>query len=631
MPMTQDNLTEGAEEATLASKLKKNKNGKDDIADMVSKRLKLSKDFCKPYFDRFVDNYKHYFMKTIDDMVDENGEDAYPMYSRLTVPISYQVVETLLPRALARIPNFSIKTEAENDSNDEAALRDLIYYQMNHPYLIDDPIFLRFTNALKEMFITGNCWAQVPWMYKTAKVQKWQPHSTPLGIDSGWEGMEKIKKFGIEPEWKLKEEEEIMIDAPVFQHESIFHVFPDPKKKRVSDLGWVILEKYMTKEELKELIAEAPASYANHGALDDLKPYTGNSINEYDTAMSDMFGSESYATKDTSQGQYLVHEMREPNRYVIVVNEKVTLYDGPNPNGDGKIGLVLCKDIPVPGELFGLGEIDPIKRIEDTMSDQANMRNDAVFNDLLNMWKLDPEALAEGGEFRPEPGGVVEMNDLNGLQPIEKAGVSPSSYREYSEWNNIVQATTGVTDYATGNSGPDMNDTKGGVELLQQAANARFAFKIKIIEELLFRATGMMYVSRNLRFFDRPQSVNNIDGKKTVITPEQLRRLRGVVHFVVDAGSSESVSQATEVNKWSKVAELVGSDNPVFANISDESMDEIAKGMFYALHLPNPEKLLKRKMVQQAQIPKTGMNQQLPPEQTMALPGEQVNTNEAIS
>lgn len=554
-------------------------NQLDEYCRKNQKRYKLSQDYTRPYFDRFIDNYKHYFIRTIDEAI-ESDEDSYPFYSNLMLPITYQVVETILPRMFSRMFNFNIKTEQDNDAEDETAMRELIKYQMNHPYLIDDPIFARMVSALKEEFITGNAWGEVPWYLKDVEVEEWQPYSQMLGItDPSWDHLERIAYYGLEPDWKLVKVQRRVIDAPVYQHRNIFHVFPDPKKKRVSDLEYVIVEDFMTMDEIKDMVNVAPSQYKNIDTLKRMKAekdYASEETTNYDQEMEEIFGGSDYKTKDNDNGQYKVWFVKEPESYGIIINEKLTIRQTSNPNGDGKLGMFLMKDIPVPHQLYAWGEPDPIKKIEDAMSDQSNMRSDNVFYDLMRIWKLDPGALVEGEVFTPEPGAIVQMNDLNGLAPVETGSTKATAYREYTEWDNIVQAVSGVTDYATGQVQPGMNDTKGGVEMLQAAANARFALKLQLFESLGVKAMGTMYVQRNMRFFDQAQWVD-----KKLITPTKIRRLRGNIHFMVDSGSSESVSRATELKKWDTIIAAQG--KVPFENPSEKAKEAMRRGFLYAM------------------------------------------------
>lgn len=574
----------------------------DDIVKKAKKRYQLSREYTQPYFDRFLDNYKHYFIRVIDE-AQEKDATAYPFFSNLMLPISFQIVETIVPRMLARLPNFSIQTEDNNDPRDEAAMRELIKYQMNHPYLIDDPIYLRFQETLKELFIAGNAWGEVPWIYREAEVEEWQPYSAQLGIqDANWEVLQICDQYGVKPDWKLVKTKKRVMDAPVYRNQSIFHVFPDPKKQRVSEMGYIIVEDWMTKDEIMELAEQAPEKWQNMDAfaqMQAMKEYGNKGYTNYDEEIASIFNGQDYSTKDSEEGQFKVWFMREPGRMSVIINEKLCIRDGDNPNGDNKIGLFLGKDIPIPGQLYGWGEVDPIKRIEDAMSDQINMRNDNVFYDLMRMWLVDPQALVEGEEFIPEPGSITEVKDMNAIKPLETGNTKASAYREYQEWDRIVQNVSGVSGYATGNADPSMNDTAAGIEALQSAANARFMMKLMLFEQLILKATGTYYVTRNMRFFDTPQTVPTDKGKVT-ITPDNLRRLKGNVHFIVDSGSTESMNRQTTIKKWESLIGMIG--KPPFHNLSEQALDEYGRRMLYALEEQDVDILLQRQVAPQAPL-----------------------------
>lgn len=570
------------------------KQDTDDAAKKVVKRFKLSQDYTQPYFDRFLDDYKHYFLRVIDEAVEQDAS-SYPFYSQLMLPISYQIVETILPRMLAKLFTFSIKTEEQNDEMDEQALAELIRYQINHPYLIDNPVFLRLVNFAKECFIAGNAVGIVPWVKKAAKVREFQPYSRLMGSQPSWDNLPKIQGMGIKPDWKQIEVEKVLIDAPVFDYRSIFHFFPDPKKTSISSMGYGIFEEMMTMDEIMEMVKLSSSDYKNIDELKKMKAmkeYGSKGQHNYDEDMAQIFNSQDYSTKDETEGMYHVLEMRELDKLTVVINKKLTIRESGNPNRDGKLGVIFMKDIPVPGQFYGWGEIDPIKKIEDTMSDMGNMRVDNVIRSMLRMWMVNPNGLVDGEEFIPEPDTVVQVTDMNAIKPIDVQDVTASSYKELDAWQQVIQNVSGVSDYATGQSGPDINPTKGGVEMLQQAANARFSFKLQLFENLALKSIGTMYVSRNMQFFDSPQSVSTEKGKM-VITPEQIRRLRGNVQFMVDAGSSEAVNRQTELAKWQDILDRIGEGKPPFINLTPEAMDKAAKSYLTALKVTNPDEIIK--------------------------------------
>lgn len=571
---------------------------KDQYVQKAIKRMQTSREYVKPYFDRFLDNYKHYYMRIIDEAVEDDPE-SYPLYSQVHLPITFQTVETLLPRMFIRLPNYRIETEMEGDENSEQALNNLVRYQMNHPYLIDDPIFSRLTGGLKECFITGNMWGEVPWYKIDDEVEEWQPYSSILGLPPSWDNLPILDRYGIKPQWMLVKVNKTVFDAPLFEHRSVFHVFPDVNKKRVSDMRYAIVEDYMDMEQILNLANADPKNFKDIDDLKKLKPMSGKGGEgtDYDNELAGIFGSSDHTFKDSGikkDGQYKVWFQKEKSEMTIIVNEKLCIRAGSNPNGNGKLGLFLMKDIPIPHELYAWGEVDPVKRLEDGMSDQFNMRNDSVFYDLLRMWEVNTSALVDGEEFIPEPGNVIQTKESNAIRPLETGTTKSSAYREYQEWEQIIQGATGITDYATGQNDPSMNKTRGGVELLQQAANHRFAFKLQNFEQLGLKAMGTMYIERNLRYFDTPQSVKDENGFRNTVEPGDIRRIRGNTHFIVEAGSTESVYTQTELEKWKYLGDKVAENKPPFQNLTPQAQDRIAKRILSALKINNADELLER-------------------------------------
>ena len=587
-----------------------------DVITQVKKRFTLSQEYTQPYFDRFLDNYKHYFIHTIDEAVDEDPAN-YPFYFQLMLPISYQIVETILPRMFTRLPDFSIKTEEENDEQAELALKELIRYQLKHPYLLDNPPFARMVDFVKECFITGNAVGYVPWVKKTRKVKEWQPYSLQMGLEPSWDNMPAIRENGLKPDWKQVEVERVVIDDPVFEYDSIFHFFPDPKKKSLSSMGWVIRQRWATLDELMEEANASPRDYKNIDKLKEMKrmkQYGTTDVKNYDEELAGIFSSQDYKLKDETEGQFEVLEMREQDKLTIVVNRKLVIRRSENPYHDGTLGVVFMKDTRIPNEFYGWGEVDPIKKIEDMMSDVTNMRLDGVIRSLLRMWKVNPNGLVDGEEFIPEPDTVVQVTDMNAIQPLDVGENASSSYKEMAEWFIILQNITGVTDYTTGQSKPSMNKTLGGVELLQQAANARFKFKLQMFEQTALAQIGSYYVSRNLQFFNRKQGVNTQEGKM-VITPDQIRQLRGNIHFVVDSGSTMAVNKQAEVARWQDILNRVAKGQPPFHNLSENAIELIGRKYLNSLEFSpsNSEQMLERREnVQVGTEGQTGLQPAIP-------------------
>lgn len=588
-------------------------NQEKDLLGTIKKRFELSEKYTRPFFDRFLDNYKHYLLHTITTSdTDENAN--YPFYFDVELPISYGIVETLLPRMVARSPEFNVKARNPDDQWLEKFYTPLIKFQWNHPELKQRPMFKRLSDGLKECFITGNAVGMVPWERRTRRVKRWKPVSSMLGVTAdnlddildrnGWTVagfLKYLEANGIEPEWAEAEEDEVYIDDPVFDHVSIFRFFPDPKGKSIDRMAYAFRRYYTSYADLAKENKDMGGIYKNMEHVErlakakDKVENTAEGLN-YENEIASIFDSEDYTHKDETDHQLEVLEMWEDNRLVKVVNRKAVIREGGNPYHCGKIPFVGMHDIPIPNQFYAWGEIDPVKKIEDMMSDISNMRLDNVVRALLRMWLLDPTKLVDGEEFIPEPDNVIQVTDLNAVKPLDTQDVTASSYKELQEWHSLVQYVSGVTDYSRGSGNEAVNDTATGIELLQQAANARFAFKIQMFEKLMLEPIGHFYIEHNRQFINEERAVEITDQEWIKVGPNHLRAAKGSLDLVVESGSTEAVNERVETLKWETLMDRIG--KPPFDSLAPDALDEIAKRYLLAKRITDPENIVKRVQVQ---------------------------------
>jgi hypothetical protein len=142
-----------------------------------------------------------------------------------------------------------------------------------------------------------------------------------------------------------------------------------------------------------------------------------------------------------------------------------------------------------------------------------------------------------------------------------------------------------------------MNPTAGGVDKLQEAANARFQYKLQLFENLGLNAMGTMYVNRNIRFYDSDQTVPTEKGKMTIYA-EQLRRLKGNVMFMVESGSTEAASTTKEIQKWDTVNSLISKNAAPFENLKQSSKDLVARKTLQSIGVQEAEEIVQHEPVQ---------------------------------
>ena len=299
----------------------------------------------------------------------------------------------------------------------------------------------------------------------------------------------------------------------------------------------------------------------------------------YEKDFKDLFGKEDYTFEDTTNPKVERLMMWEDNRFAVVIGRKICLRDGENPFDFKRKPIFAVKDIPIPGEFYAWGEIDPIKKLEDGMTDIMNMRFDNIARALMKMWMVNPDLVIDEEEFVPMPDGLVHVRDINNAaREMPVSDVTSSAYAEAREIYSIIQGTSGVTDYAKGVEGRTLvGRTVGGLRLLQEAANARFALKMRLFEHLALKTVGNAFLELDKQFIskERVLRITGEYGDKVIkVSPEKLRTNVGYLDLDVVTNSSEAVDKQFEILKWNAIVDRVG--KPPFDMLPRDIMDKIA-------------------------------------------------------
>jgi hypothetical protein len=240
-----------------------------------------------------------------------------------------------------------------------------------------------------------------------------------------------------------------------------------------------------------------------------------------------------------------VKEYWEDDTVIVVLNDGVLARNEPNPFGlqghAKKKPFVAAFDTLVPGELFQIGEGEPLEHTQTEMSTLRRQRTDnntliinsgIVYNkdaDVdLESWGLSRPGMAIGA--RPIDGSLA-----NSIMPIPRGDINGASYREFQDLDKDGQEISGLLDYAVGSS-PERRETATTVQLLQTAANLRFDIKIRNAASSLSEL-GYMWFERNKQFLTKAVPIkvpmpNGLNFEYREITKNELPEY-GQVDIVV--------------------------------------------------------------------------------------------------
>lgn len=574
-------------------------------------RLRASKNYAEPHWDRAIDNYKHYLGR-LD--VGNTKETDYPFESKMVIPMSYDIVETVLPRMIGKDPEFTPIAFEPADAPYENAAKLILEMQYNNPKLelLGEPIYMKLFKAVKECLITGNAVLRPFWRRQTTKQIRYLASLDRAGITED----EDIKKV-LQMAEELKATGEIkyskkLVDSPFLDDFDVrllpfFRYLPDPDFSEPGRMRYHIERDAMTFEELAD---EAAIFGYDKAVMEEIfylweQKRAGHS-SDIDTDFmkdyNDLFASPQQnisninSGSDTKRQLLLVDKMWEGDRVHVFVNEKYQLTgdDGmPNPYNVMMPPFIYLNDIPMPHSYFARGEIDAMKKLEDGITDIYNMRFDNLIQSMLNIWLVNHNFIAEGDEFVPIPNTTTSVTDVDrAVRNIVGTNVTETTPQMAQDLIGIVQRVTGVNDYVKGLEGATLaGRTYGGLRLVQEAANARFIVKSKLFEKTTLKSLGyfMLEMSRQFINKDRVSRIigDSLDVEEKVVKAGDLKQIKGFMDIKIIPNSTMQIDQQAEALRLNAVADRFMTNKAPFNGIPNEVYDKFLLKFLQAYNIPD--------------------------------------------
>ena len=557
-------------------------------------RLRESRNYSEPQWERAVENYEHYLSK----LRTSNDSGDYPFNSKMTVPISYDIVETILPRFIGRDPEFSAVAVEPSDVAYEQQAKLVIEMEYNNPKLemMGEPIYLKLLKGVKEALITGNAVLRPYWRRNVKKQIQYVAR------------LERAKKEGNPNEIyamakKMQAEDEVtfakkVVDSPVIddfdiRHLPFFHFFPDVPMIETGRMRYKIERDYMTWDELQ---AEAEIFGYDKKVMSELKELTDNNENgftpdvskDFQSQYNDLFGSVNDVAFDDDSDKialFAVDKMWEGSKVHVFVNEKyqLTPEEGmDNPYDVMQDPFIFVRDVLIPHSYFARSELDWIKRLEDGVTDLYNMRYDNLLQSMLNIWLYNPNYIADGDEFIPIPNTLTAVRDVEkSVRVISGQDVTGNTYQEAQTLTALSKETAGINDYVKGLEGDTIaGRTYGGLRLVQEAANARFIVKARTFEKTTLKALGYFILEMSRQFIDKPRykrlsgDLSPQDEQFATIHPDKLKSIKGFMDIKVVPNSSMQLDQQAEAMRLNAVADRMMAGKGPFENIPPSVYDK---------------------------------------------------------
>lgn len=401
----------------------------NEYIDLVNRKFNAARNNQTAWFVKFVKWYALYRGNQLNKNYDGR--------SNLFIPASFWTVESYVPKITRALRKILAVPQEPGDEANAKAVSALLDYQQEQIGWYDF-----FKQWVRSAGIYGMSVAKVSWDYKEGEYDKPCVHLIP------------------------KED-----------------FFYDPTPDNFDNIRWGI---HKTQRHIQEL--KADKKYKN---IDQIMPRnSGPFDSEGVKAQRKSVLSVSLANPESPANMVDVYEFwgwigkegeDEKNMLITVANKNTVIREEENPFTEILPGNALpftaLYDLDVPQEIEGIGEIEPIEKLQEELNDTRNQRMDNVTLILNRMWEVVRSANVEEEDMVSMPGRIFRTNIPNGIREITTPDVTRSAYEEERLIKEDIQQTSvgsSQLDIGAANRG----ETATGILATQDAGDTRTESKV---------------------------------------------------------------------------------------------------------------------------------------------------------
>lgn len=440
-----------------------------------------------PVWERSYKNWRGELDKTI-----------YPWRSKLFVPWSFTVVETIIPKVFARDPKWRAISRSPDFSPDSPqVVQDLLNFQWSRMNMR-----MKMYDYIKDSLMYSKGMAKVSWKFKTKTKTIMEPQ---VGKD------DKIT-------FKEVKKTDIDYDDPMVEIIDPFDIYIDPDATSAGyggDAKFLIHRKTVPLKDVKDntnyqnVDKIQQADYADQ-YMDKLVRFRDNT-----------------PAKDKHSDLVEILEYWEKDRLIVIANRSVVLRDTPNPYNHKEIPFIELDDYRDPHRLYGQSElsvIDPLQREVNSIRNQRRDYDNLALNPVIQMV---PGTLRNPNSAVMAPGAVWMVSDLNSIGTFELPQLQGSAVQIEQQTANDIKMTVAIDEIGIGLL-PDNPQRRSATEVVtaQSMAGKRFAIKIALLEEAV-KKIGFLVFAMNQQFLDQERMIQIVGERGATewvkLGPEDIR------------------------------------------------------------------------------------------------------------
>lgn len=539
------------------------------VTDLV-KRFKWWEAWRKPYEDLWNQIYRLYFSS--------GSISKTPTRAKIFIPVVFQVIEATVPKMMNVVFGndefFDVVPTNDADQPMADVIKLLLTYQ-----LVQAEFFIKSMDYVKQLLLYGTSYFYVYWKV----TRKWVCTRTPKRYQYTILG----HNFGKVLEWEEKREYKVVERRPEVEVLDILDVFPDPDARTEKDSNGVFVQTWMDLPDVKSLGKGKFPAFANTDR-ENLKGTGDNSylISRQQRLSARGVGNAMQGRQDSVQlitwwGKYdLDGDGIREECQIVIGNQKVLLKAIPNPFLHQKRPVIRCVLFPVPLEWFGLGLVEPIIHLVSELNTLRRQRIDNINIILNRMWKVLNYADVDLDTLVSSPNGIILVDDMNDVQPLETQNVTNQAYTEAAIVQQDIENTTAPKSIQGSPDSGRLGRTARGAQLIIGQALEKFGTAARLFEELGVKRVLRMFHQLNLQFIDNDEILRDpgLYGHlfDQSITPEMIR---AEVEFQMK-GISDIVGKEGKINQVMSFMSIFGKV------LSPDTIEALAKKVWSLMGFP---------------------------------------------
>ena len=484
--------------------------------------------------------------------------------SHISIPYVLTQIETIVPRIretlFASRPYVTVHGRGSEDDAQAKANEILLDWQMNER--IDFPYL--FENAIRQACVYGTAISYSGWKYDEKQLNK--KVTAPL-VDDYQNPIES------EPRQLIKVTEVgAVYDDPDVKFLDIMGFFIDTRATSIDDARFCGHLEYKTKEELKHTEA-----LLNHAYKIDWKKL--NEDEESDKGQD--FKREILGTGTSGMEMpkdkkfYEVMHYWEDDRHVVIINRKQKVLDEPNPFWYKKKPYDAAHYIRVPNEFYGIGIVELIEDLQQTLNTERNLRIDYRKAGLARMWSVRKDSGINSDDLLWKPDGIIEVNQHDDIKEIIVQQMPMGSIDEEMLAKQDMKDATGAQDVVMGVAGSP-SETATATMTKDNNAAMRFRMMINNFERDLLCSIGTKMLSMNQQFMSEERIVRVLgeNSEYVKIAPEDIQ---GDFDMIPMGSSTEPI--ANKNNNRTNIMNLynIMAQSPLMQAFPDKQREVLKK------------------------------------------------------